>query len=139
MVESEKSFVQFVHAKIGASPGWGGARRLTQIVGRKEALRLCAASIPIRAKEAVNVGFVDGTVPSSTGTASPSTDEEHLSAGVAFLQPYLAQPFPGSVRAIKTTIAAVEHCGVEESRQVELDMFESRWFGPDNQSALSKK
>ena len=33
---NDSIFIEFVHAKLGASPGWGGARRLTSIVGRKE-------------------------------------------------------------------------------------------------------
>ena len=32
--------MQFVHASMGISPGWGGAHRLKSIVGRSNALRL---------------------------------------------------------------------------------------------------
>jgi ethylmalonyl-CoA/methylmalonyl-CoA decarboxylase len=136
MVDREQNFIQFVHAKIGASPGWGGARRLVDIVGRKEALRLCAGSIPINAQEALKVGFIDGVI-----SVSPlKTDDECIVDAVrTFLHPYLVQPYPGSVRAIKSAIAAVEYGSEEESRKVELDMFASRWFGPDNRSALSNK
>jgi ethylmalonyl-CoA/methylmalonyl-CoA decarboxylase len=33
------NFIQFIHARLGASPGWGGGSRLTQILGRRNALR----------------------------------------------------------------------------------------------------
>lgn len=128
---SEKApFVQFVHAKIGASPGWGGARRLTHIVGRKEALMLCAASVPLDAERALKIGFVDGYV---------EAHEHDADAGVRFLQPFLAQPYAGSVRAIKGAIGSVEDESPAESRRIELSLFGQRWFSDDNQIALRDK
>ena len=136
MNHRDNNFIQFVHAKIGASPGWGGARRLTQIVGRRAALRLCAASTPMKSADALQAGFVDDLIECD---GVDDSDASHLAAGLAFLRPFTAQPYPGSVRAIKTAVASVEDCSVEESKRVEVDMFAQRWFGPDNQSALSKK
>lgn len=137
MVNSSKSFVQFVHAKIGASPGWGGAHRLTNIVGRKEALKMCAASIPVYADQALTVGFVDALV--ALPESGRMAEEDLVGAAVTFLQPYLSQPYPGSVHAIKTAVASVEDLSSEESRQTELEEFRRRWFGADNRAALSKK
>ncbi len=124
-------FVQFVHAKIGASPGWGGARRLTHIVGRKEALFLGAASLPLDAEKAIRIGFVDGFFDPVL--------ESDVEAGIRFLQPFLTQPYSGSVRAIKTAVGSVEDEGPAESRETEMRVFGERWFGQDNQSALKSK
>lgn len=33
MIDTPEKYICFIHAKIGASPGWGGANRLVSIVG----------------------------------------------------------------------------------------------------------
>ena len=35
MIDTAEKYICFLHAKIGASPGWGGANRLVSIVGEK--------------------------------------------------------------------------------------------------------
>ena len=35
MIDTPEKYICFIHAKIGASPGWGGANRLVSIVGEK--------------------------------------------------------------------------------------------------------
>ena len=35
MIDTPGKYICFIHAKIGASPGWGGASRLVSIVGEK--------------------------------------------------------------------------------------------------------
>lgn len=35
MIDTPEKYICFIHAKIGASPGWGGASRLVSIVGEK--------------------------------------------------------------------------------------------------------
>ena len=35
MTDTPEKYICFIHAKIGASPGWGGANRLVSIVGEK--------------------------------------------------------------------------------------------------------
>ena len=40
MVSQEKSYIRFIHNSLSLCPGWGGASRLTQIIGRKSALRV---------------------------------------------------------------------------------------------------
>ncbi|KAJ1438591.1 ClpP/crotonase-like domain-containing protein, partial [Ochromonadaceae sp. CCMP2298] len=62
MPDDEQVYIQYVHAKIGASPGWGGARRLASIVGRRHALRFCGTSEKVWAAEAQMAGLVDGVL-----------------------------------------------------------------------------
>jgi ethylmalonyl-CoA/methylmalonyl-CoA decarboxylase len=57
---STKARLQFVHAKRGLSPGWGGASRLVDLVGRRRALYLLASAEPVLAHDAMNWGLVDG-------------------------------------------------------------------------------
>lgn len=138
MPTDDKVFVQFVHAKIGASPGWGGAYRLTKMVGRREAIRMIGTSPRVAALEAQAINFADALVqPYTDHTVSP--DDHFRAAGVQFLQPYLDMQFPGSVRAVKQAIAAADELDTEAARCVELNMFKQRWGGSDNKTALTKK
>ncbi|KAJ3317677.1 enoyl CoA hydratase domain-containing protein 1, partial [Gonapodya sp. JEL0774] len=47
--------VRFVQAKMGVVPGWGGANRLTRLVGAKEALRLLGTTENINAEQALYI------------------------------------------------------------------------------------
>mmetsp|Transcript_31912 Transcript_31912/g.101674 ORF Transcript_31912/g.101674 Transcript_31912/m.101674 type:complete len:133 (+) Transcript_31912:74-472(+) len=51
--------VQFVQARMGVSTGWGGAGRLAETVGRREALRLLLHSPSLDAAAAVGAGLAD--------------------------------------------------------------------------------
>lgn len=42
---SEKAKIQFVHAKLGLCPGWGGASRLLRIIGRNK-VNICYCQGP---------------------------------------------------------------------------------------------
>lgn len=140
MPDDEKVFIQFVHAKIGASPGWGGARRLTNIVGRKHAIKLCAGSAQVRADEAHAIGLIDNIeAPYAQYRLQSSADEYFQRMGREFLAPYLKQAYPGSVRAIKASIAATEDLTGSDAKAVEMSMFKQRWCSPDNNAALSAK
>ena len=157
MPADSKVYVQFVHAKIGASPGWGGAHRLTQLVGRREALRMIGTSPRVCSTEAQHVKYADQIIePYVSSYCSKkditardantdlilenpgSADEYFREAGVRFLQPYLEMQYPGSVRAIKQAITAADLLDTDSARAVEMDMFKQRWGGTDNQSALRK-
>ena len=68
-VMASDASVRFVHAKMGASPGWGGAARLVSLVGRPRALRLLAEGAPLRAREATEWGLCDVEAPAGTSAA----------------------------------------------------------------------
>eukprot|EP00981_Chlorochromonas_danica_P011051 scaffold3685_cov128-Ochromonas_danica.AAC.1 len=126
--------IQFVHARLGASPGWGGARRLTEIMGRKEAIRLLLSSPKITAEHALEIGYVDKIIRHET----PLTDDDWHEISLQFLQPYLIMPYPKSIRAIKTAIGGVESKSVKEAIQLEQAVFHARWGSADNTHALAK-
>ncbi len=52
-------------AKLGLIPGWGGTRRLLQIVPLGWALRMLYSGEPISAEEALRIGLVDEIVPAA--------------------------------------------------------------------------
>ncbi len=126
----QKNYIQSVHARIGASPGWGGANRLTALIGRRNALRMLGTSCAVHAEEALSMGLIDEVLPNSN--SSSTAFEEDISAGISFLQPWLQQRYPGSVRGIKRIVASPENTRAA----VEARVFASRWFGPDNKAAL---
>mmetsp|Transcript_22516 Transcript_22516/g.44991 ORF Transcript_22516/g.44991 Transcript_22516/m.44991 type:complete len:303 (+) Transcript_22516:152-1060(+) len=51
--------IRFVQCKMGVTTGWGGGRRLAEIVGKKEALRLLLLSEKVDADSAVRLGLAD--------------------------------------------------------------------------------
>ncbi|TYZ57751.1 hypothetical protein PybrP1_007760 [[Pythium] brassicae (nom. inval.)] len=51
--------VQFVQARMGVSPGWGGGARLYKLVGRQHALRLLCTAAKTSAHEAMVLGLAD--------------------------------------------------------------------------------
>lgn len=132
---TQAGFIQFVHARIGAAPGWGGARRLTEIVGRRHALSLLLSSNKVSAEKALALGLVDALVSSETPKLS---DEEWRERSLLFLQPYLAQPYPKSLRAIKAAVAASEFASTADAIATEQEMFKSRWCSKDNNEAIAK-
>lgn len=62
MVSQEKSYIRFIHNSLSLCPGWGGASRLTQIIGRKSALRVMLGAEKLSAAKAFELGLVDDIV-----------------------------------------------------------------------------
>lgn len=131
MAKQDKRFIQFIHATIAASPGWGGAKRLTSIVGRREAIKLAASSRKISATEAVSIGLVDAVVEVQSESDWPQVIDN-------FLQPYLQQKFPRSVRAIKHAIAGVEHLSSSDAIALEQKVFHDRWYSSEHAAVMEK-
>lgn len=138
MPSNDKVFVQFIHAKIGASPGWGGAHRLTKMIGRRSALRMIATSPRLYAQDALAINYADHVIEPHS-SPEVSAEDYYRDAGVRFLQPYLDMQFPGSVRAIKQAVAAADELETDAARSIEMNMFRQRWGGADNKAALTKK
>lgn len=161
--EEDPMYIQAVHARIGAAPGWGGATRLHDIVGRKMAIKLLCSSHKLTSREALTAGLIDGIIPLSNVTIPGKVDKEayvndedeydderdfnaRLTSHLfdSFLAPYLSQPYPHSVRGIKSilshshmdddTESGVNDTGTMEEQ--ERRIFAERWFSDDNKAAL---
>jgi ethylmalonyl-CoA/methylmalonyl-CoA decarboxylase len=130
---AKDNFIQFIHARLGASPGWGGGSRLTQIVGRRNALKFLGTSEKIGVQDALTVGLIDKIHTFSTNSEIvPAAD-----VVIEFLKPYLDQPYPKSVRAMKRIVSSVDGA-LSSAASVETELFKSRWRSEDNIHALTK-
>ena len=54
---SKKAKVAWVHKKIALQPGWGGAARLTSLLGPQSALYMLLTAKPFDAEELINIRF----------------------------------------------------------------------------------
>jgi enoyl-CoA hydratase len=59
---AEGADIGFVHARLGITTAWGGARYLLQLVGYPMALELMATGRVLKAGEAREIGLVDHVV-----------------------------------------------------------------------------
>ncbi|MCB9681359.1 MAG: enoyl-CoA hydratase/isomerase family protein [Alphaproteobacteria bacterium] len=114
------AWAQFRQARLGVAAGWGGARRLVDIVGARQATRWLTTSTRIGARDAHAAGFAD-VVADDVETALDT-----------FLAPVLAQPAAG-VRAVKAQVAAARD-GKDAAAQVEP--FVAVWGGPAHRRTL---
>ena len=133
---SRDSCVQFVHAKIGASPGWGGASRAYDIMGRSQALRALGSSKIITPEEALRIGMCDEIIDLPTDMQGADRDEALLKRTIVFLEQFLLQPYPQSVKGIKSILS--KNCK-QEMEETERKVFYKRWFCEDNLHALKIK
>jgi ethylmalonyl-CoA/methylmalonyl-CoA decarboxylase len=131
MADRKDYFIQFVHAKIGAAPGWGGAQRLANIVGRKEAIKLACSAKRISAQDAIDIGFVDEL-------ESINEEQEWVSVIDEFFRPFSELQYPLSTRAIKRAISGTEYLPPNEASELEIESFRSRWYSQDHKAVMDK-
>ena len=110
-----------VHPRMGISPGWGGGRRLTQLVGRSKAIDLLCGSRKLSANECEKIGLANAVSP-------PFTDVEEFA--LQRFGSFLDLPV-AAVHACKRSIDAKSD---EEERKV----FTSVWGGHDFVEAVAK-
>ena len=118
-VMSSKSKLRFVQASMGVSTGWGGAARLVNICGRREALKLLAHCSPLDAQAATRIGLCDGIA---------AEDECAADAALRLLiEPaHSAAASRDALRAVKTVVAATSDID-EAVRRAEMDAVASVW------------
>ena len=63
IIAADTAKIGFVHASLGVSPGWGGGRRLVEMVGKRKALQLLTTAKVYSALQASNFGLIDEVVP----------------------------------------------------------------------------
>ena len=131
VVLSRTAKIQFVHARRGASVGWGGGRRLVKKVGRGKALRLLLLSECVVGEEearcmnesgiflevgndtngkAMSGGLVGGKRMYADAVAKEG--ETALEAAMRLVvHPILELPCSQAVRAIKAAVSAADGDG----------------------------
>lgn len=69
---SSSAVIQFVQARMGVSPGWGGGARLYKILGRQQALRLFCTAEKLPSSRAVELQLVDEVFDADETTSIPA-------------------------------------------------------------------
>jgi ethylmalonyl-CoA/methylmalonyl-CoA decarboxylase len=142
MTTAPSTEIGFVHATISASPGWGGATRLLNIVGRNKALHLLCSAQRLTPLQAVEFGLCDHIFELSDLEVPSNVDHDHdiLShCGHTLLSPYLQMPYPNAVKDLKSLISDLSESPTESQLLIEKNMFLKRWGSEENSSALKKK
>jgi enoyl-CoA hydratase/carnithine racemase len=106
--------VQFVHARLGLSPGWGGAARLKDLLGYSQALAVLARARPLDLPQHPALWH------------SLASDAEAVTE--TLLQELSALPAE-SVRGAKAAL---------QSPQAERESFLKLWGGAAQRKALAK-
>ncbi len=121
------SRIQFIHTKMGLSPGWGGGTRLVNLVGPQKALRLLAGAEVVSAEDAVRLNLVDDVIQG----------EDFLKQTMSWLDKYISEPV-AVVQSIKTVVTAASQLPQDQALSKEKDVFGGLWQGPANKAALAK-
>lgn len=118
--------MRWVHTKMGISPGWGGATRLTRIVGRAQALRILCTAPELSVRDCQLLGLADVVA-----------DDDKLDEEVAqFLAPIL-EADPTAIRACKMAVDGASRDS-RDSYENEGAAFERVWGAPANVAALER-
>ena len=116
-VASQDAVVAFKHGDFAVSSAWGGARRLTRLVGHSRALRLLWTGESVRAHEALALGLVDRVAP--PGTSARDAAIEWARA--------LAERPRGTVRATKQLVLAAGERPRDAHGALEAETFGGVW------------
>ena len=155
VVLSHDAIIQFVHAKRGASTGWGGTRRLVTKVGRSRAIQLLLLGHCIRGDEEYARSIsssVGGGVEMIYADAVADRDETALDATIRLIiQPLLQLPCSNSLRAIKSAISAADgdrnvinkidgtlNSSTNMAVKCEMESFMSVWGSQSNKEQIEK-
>ncbi|XP_066934329.1 ethylmalonyl-CoA decarboxylase-like [Clytia hemisphaerica] len=126
--------IGFVQSKLGITPGWGGATRLSQIVGSRNAMELLLSGRRLSPNDAIQLQLVDKTFDGNREDQEDAVDfaiqwvEEN---GLLSLSPSLTQEICKLMKEGKPN--------QDKSFQSERELFGRVWQGNEHLSALSKK
>ena len=109
---------------MGLIPGWGGATRLKNIVGRNRALEILLSCRTIECTEALNIGLCDKIIGES---------QHPLNTTIKWLDKLSDHDF-SVLSAIKRSVTEIDKNALENERK----LFAPLWSGPANREALSK-
>ncbi|XP_036901684.1 ethylmalonyl-CoA decarboxylase isoform X1 [Sturnira hondurensis] len=125
------SEIRFVHKEMGIIPSWGGATRLAEIIGSRQALKVLSGALKMDSEQALNLGMVDEVLQSSGET-------ESLGAAQEWLKQFTQGPTE-VIRALKKAVSSGKELCFEEALQTERDLLGTLWGGPANLEAIARK
>lgn len=124
-VAGESARFSFWEIRNAVTTGWGGGRRLLDLVGRATALELLLTGETIRCERAMALGLVNLVVP----------DGRALAAAISLGQQIAAQP-PLAVRKMKELIDGVAGLPPAAADDLETELFVQTWLSADHQEAV---
>lgn len=121
------SSFEFKQLKVGLATGYGGARRLVELIGLGKAQGLLYRSATVSSAEALDLGLVHEVV----------RDDRELEARCDEVASQLAALSPQALSAQKTMLwhAVRSHPGA--ARAAEAELFTRLWRNPEHQRFLS--
>ncbi|RHY32483.1 hypothetical protein DYB32_002528 [Aphanomyces invadans] len=126
-IVGQSATIQFVHGRMGVSPGWGGGARLVQLVGRQRALRLLGRTEKVSSDDALQIGLADAVL-----------DDDAIEVGVdSFVRPLDAHA-PGVLHGIKRVLSHGDDSSLLQMMSTEHAVFQQLWGGPANVAAIAK-
>ena len=143
VVVAEDAKAQFVHAMMGLSPGWGGGTRLTNLVGRRHAMRLLCGAVPVTAVEMVECGLADAMAPAgevlATVMACLEGSAESSSSASSAIAAYAREGVDTEVlRALKVAVSVADSQSPEVSALAEQVRFVQMWGAPANKRSIER-
>lgn len=128
---TEESVIRFVHKEMGIVPSWGGASRLVEIIGSRQALKVLSGTFKLDSKEALRIGLADEVL-------QPSDEATALEQAQEWLEQFVSGPAQ-VIRGLKKSVCSGRELYLEEALQNERDVLETLWGGPANLEAIAKK
>lgn len=126
-----ESVIRFVHKEMGIVPSWGGASRLVEIIGSRQALKVLSGTLKVDSQKAVNLGLADEVLQSSDEAKALKEAEE-------WLQQFVNGPSE-VIRGLKKSVCSGRELYLEEALQNERDVLGTLWGGPANLDAIAKR
>ncbi|XP_039736928.1 ethylmalonyl-CoA decarboxylase [Pteropus medius] len=128
---TRESEIRFVHKEMGIVPSWGGATRLVEIIGSRQALKVLSGALKLDSEKALNLGIVEEVLQSSDET-------KYLEEAKEWLKQFINGP-PEVIRALKKSVTAGKELCLEEAVQTERDVLGTLWGGPANVEAIARR
>lgn len=128
---TRESEIRFVHKEMGIVPSWGGATRLVEIIGSRQALKVLSGALKLDSEKALNLGIVEEVLQSSDETKCLEEAKE-------WLKQFINGP-PEVIRAVKKSVTAGKELCLEEAVQTERDVLGTLWGGPANVEAIARR
>jgi ethylmalonyl-CoA/methylmalonyl-CoA decarboxylase len=132
-IMTSNSTIGFVHASIGATPGWGGMQRLINIVGRDQAIHLLCTSKRLTPMDALSINLVNYVIPNNEINDYIKYTHDN------YLQAYVNMPYPNVVKELKHAISKMSDMAINNGSEIEKELFLKYWASPNNISAIKKK
>jgi len=124
VVVSESAQIGFVHAALGVSPGWGGARRLIQRVGAVRATEILLQAPRLSAARCLELGLAQSIAPQC----------EAVAMARAWMDRITRWPH-ASIRGLLEILRAARTGG--DVKRIETRVFSELWAGVDHRAALA--